>query len=346
MLTTQRKWILVAGALVFLGFHLFYESPAGSEINFSERQKGVCWVGSRSRVETDHLEALRACGVTWISQTPFGWQRDTSDPQIRFETESSKPWWGESFEGIASTAQSARQLDIQTVLKPHLWIRDSWPGEIQMKNEEDWKKWFTAYEKFILAYAHLADSAGISMLCIGTELEKTVHRPEWNSLIKKIRENYRGKIIYAANFNEFEKIPFWDQLDFIGIQGYFPLTKSKSPEIIELVKGWQKPLSQIERVQKKFNKPVIFTEIGYKSTNDAAIEPWTWPTQEDLEKISLETQANCYEAFFKTVWKKDWLAGVYFWKWYPHQSTRRIDSDFTPQRKPAEKIMAKWFNEN
>ena len=105
-------------------------------------------------------------------------------------------------------------------------------------------------------------------------------------------------------------------------------------------------MNQIENIHKKYNKPVLFTEIGYRSTEDAAIEPWKWP-QENKEAISsAATQAKCYEAFFNTAWKKPWLAGAYFWKWYPHGSNRLLEIDFTPQGKLAEKVLMDNYSNN
>ncbi len=96
--------------------------------------------------------------------------------------------------------------------------------------------WFSNYEKFILHYAELAEKNHLDILCIGTELQKTIPKEkEWRSLIKKIRYVYHGPLTYAANFYvEFEKITFWDELDYIGIQAYFPLSKSNDPMLSEL----------------------------------------------------------------------------------------------------------------
>jgi hypothetical protein len=158
---------------------------------------------------------------------------------------------------------------------------------------------------------------------------------------------YSGKLTYAANFNEeYEQVKFWDALDFIGIQAYFPLSKTNNPTVEELANNWSTHSQSVEKVYKKFNKPVIFTEIGYKSTEDAAIEPWKWPQENKGATPSNETQAKCYEAFFKSVWKKEWLAGAYFWKWYPHGGRSLNEIDFTPQGKLAEEIISKNFSEN
>jgi hypothetical protein len=74
---------------------------------------------------------------------------------------------------------------------------------------------------------------------------------------------------------------------------------------------------------------------------DAAIEPWVWPNERKEIQLSEEVQALCYRAFFETAWQKPWMAGVFFWKWYPNAHGR--DPDFTPQGKAAEAVMAEYF---
>jgi len=309
------------------------------------KQKGVCWVGGREEVTEKEISVLVGNHINWISQTPFGWMRDPTVSSISVHTKSDRIWWGESDEGITKTTELAKRQGIKTILKPHLWVRNGWPGDIVMKSDTAWQRWFSNYEKFILHYAQLAKKTNIEILCIGTELQQTTRREkEWRALIAKVRAVYNGKLIYAANFHEeYEHIRFWDALDYIGVQAYFSLTKNQNATVNELIKNWNAPLTSIEKVHLKFNKPVIFTEIGYRSDIDAAIEPWRWPQESATVSISNEAQSKCYEAFFRAVWNKHWLTGVYFWKWYPHGPRRMATIDFTPQGKPAEKVMAENF---
>jgi hypothetical protein len=305
------------------------------------KHKGVCWVGGRDIVTEVEIKALVDCNVTWISQTPFGWQRDANSPTIYTNHSSEKIWWGESDNGISATTSLALKAGIKTMLKPHLWVRNGWPGDILMKSDTSWQHWFENYETFIIHYATLAEANKIEIFCIGTELQNTTKREvEWRALISKIRKVYSGKLIYAANFHEeYEHIKFWDALDYIGVQAYFSLANKQEVTLLELVNKWKAPLASIERVHKKFNKPVMFTEIGYRNDKQAAIEPWTWPSEMREVSVSEETQALCYQAFFQSAWNKPWLAGAYFWKWYPKGPRRSSGSDFTPQGKQAEKIL-------
>jgi len=321
-------------------------SSVGSQpILTVEKHKGVCWVAGREEVTEKEIEALVNCNINWISQTPFGWQREASSSSIFSNFASDRIWWGESDAGIAKTTEVAFKGGVKTLLKPHLWVRNGWPGDIVMKSDTAWQHWFSDYEKFILHYAELAEKCNIDILCVGTELQKTTTREkEWRAVIAKVRAVYSGKLIYAANFHEeYEHIKFWDALDYIGVQAYFSLANKRDASLEELIRNWKSPLESIERIHNKYNKPVMFTEIGYRNDAQAAIEPWSWPRNLKDVPISDEMQALCYQAFFQAAWNKNWLAGVYFWKWFPHGSGRQDQTDFTPQGKPAEKIMKTYF---
>ncbi|WP_161806955.1 glycoside hydrolase family 113 [Hymenobacter sp. AT01-02] len=300
----------------------------------AERMRGVNWVAADSLSAQD-MEPLVQAHVTWIAQTPFGWQPDAAKPEIRVRTASNgRGFWGEGDQGLLRTAQWARQRGIRTLLKPHLWLRTggTWPGDVRMTSSADWQAWFVSYSAFMLHYAALAEQGHMEALCIGTELEhaSTEHETEWRELIRQIRAVYHGPLTYAANWSgEFEKIRFWDALDFIGVQAYFPLSTTNHPDKQALLKAWAEPRRRLEAVQRRYHKPIVFTEVGYKTTPDAAIEPWKWPDRTALPATPDEaTQAACYAAMFETFWPRPWLQGVFVWKWYPglqaDGSARRI----------------------
>ena len=53
------------------------------------------------------------------------------------------------------------------------------------------------------------------------------------------RAVYKGKLTYAANWDgEFEEVAFWDALDVIGVQAYFPLTEERVPSVTKLTQAW------------------------------------------------------------------------------------------------------------
>ena len=67
----------------------------------------------------------------------------------------------------------------------------------------------------MLTYAAAAEEGNAELLCIGTELEEFVKkRPQyWRKLIQEIRGVYKGKLTYAANWDEYQQVPFWDAVD-------------------------------------------------------------------------------------------------------------------------------------
>ena len=353
--------IIIVGSIIVV-FSL--DKPEESLINIpmSDKHRGVCWVGGPREVHEKDLAELAAKNVNWISQTPFGWQRGHDNPEIGTNENSEYTWWGERDEGLKITTQYARAHGIKTILKPHIWLRDDegkWRGEIKMNSEEDWQQWFSQYTDFMLRYARLAEEAQMEMLCIGTELHQTCveREADWRALIAKVREVYSGPLTYAANFSdEYQDVAFWDALDYVGVQAYFPLTDKEEPSVEDLRQGWQQPMTELKRFSDRVGKPILFTEVGYKSTKDSGIEPWVWPQrinrQEREKRYSAQTQTNLYEALFSEVIDEPWMAGVHIWKWFPNYEERlnsRVGSkpfysiDFTPQQKPAEQVMADWF---
>src|SRR5690242_14455432 len=221
-LTTLLAW---PGAATFLS----RLDPAKSAADApTERKRGVCLFAGRE-LPADAFDRLAAAHVDWISQTPFGWQRSYDDPEFELAT-SGHVFWGETDGGLAETARAARAHGIRTMLKPHVWLMDMsgghWVGSIRMKSEADWRRWFACYERFIVHYAQLARASGMDALCVGTELEGTSDREaDWRRVIAAVRRVYPGPLTYAANWSsEFERVRFWDALDFIGVQAYFPLS--------------------------------------------------------------------------------------------------------------------------
>lgn len=370
----KSKKLAVFIAPIFIGLaaigllNQFYHGIENKSIPIPliEKHRGVCWVGGPQEINQSHIERIAKHNINWISQTPFGWQSGFDNPQIgtnrNIERKRYQAWWGERDDGLRITTRLAKEKGIKTILKPHIWLRDDqgkWRGEIEMKSEEDWQEWFKNYEEFILHYALIAEEEGMEMLCIGTELHRscTEREANWRALIAKIRAVYSGDLTYAANFSgEYQEVSFWDELDYIGVQAYFSLTKIEEASLEELKKGWEEPLAELESYSRKFDKPILFTEVGYKSTKDSGKTPWEWPqriSREERENIHSEQhQADLYEALFAEVFNKPFIAGVHLWKWFPtygdtksRYRKREFDIDFSPQGKPAEAVMSKWYKQ-
>jgi Glycoside Hydrolase Family 113 len=314
------------------------------------KQRGIHFFGSSK--DTTSFETLKTNNVEWLTFVPFLPQENHNEPSLRrgFRTDDSTL----THERWRKLKKVTDTYGFKIMLKPHIWLSNTsngiWRSDIKMKTQEEWNTWFTDYSAYILNYAALAEDINIDVLCIGTELHTSIiEQPkQWQTLIKKVRDVYSGKLTYAANWNsEVTDVLFWDDLDFIGIQAYFPIAKNNNPTLSELETGWTNHLEFLEALNKKYNKPILFTELGYKSTPDAGKTPWEWNTLGNrfYKKISKRTQALCYQAFFNTVWQQPWFEGAHIWEWQSRSNTGGNNSAFTIQDKPALNIVAKGFRE-
>ncbi|MBT8313834.1 MAG: glycoside hydrolase TIM-barrel-like domain-containing protein, partial [Maribacter sp.] len=300
-----------------------------------QKINGVSFVASREKVGQHHVEEILNIHANHAAVMPFGFIREINSPDIIFDTE--RQWFGETKSGAKQYIEMLHKNGVEVMLKPQIWIwRGEFTGTLKMDTESDWKALEVSYEKFILAYAELARETNTSILCIGSELVQFVkNRPIfWKNIIKKIRTVYNGKLTYAANWDEYPRTTFWEDLDFIGIDAYFPLSDKRTPSVAELKNGWKKHKDRMIALSMEKDKPIIFTEYGYRSMDYTAKKPWL--VDRNDEKVNLEGQVNAKKAIFEEFWNEDWFAGGYVWKWFIHhdQAGGGNDNRFTPQNKP------------
>jgi uncharacterized protein (TIGR03437 family) len=253
---------------------------------------------------------------------------------------------------VTQAIQEFHNKGIKVMLKPHVDVNDaagSWRGNINPASPDTW---FANYTQFMVKYAQMANSMGVEMLCIGTEL-KTVsgaaNQARWYGVIAAIRAVYGGALTYAANAtsagDEFTSVSFWDRLDLMGLDGYFALTNQSDPTLAQLVAAWRQNSSRLDLVATVTNfynahqKPVIFTEIGYKSSAGANTEPWNYS---HVGAYDPTEQRNCIDAAF-TVWSQwsSWMKGFFWWDW-PVPAPSATDTDYNPRGKPAAGLLLAW----
>ncbi|PCJ98832.1 MAG: glycoside hydrolase [Flavobacteriaceae bacterium] len=323
-------------------FLCFLQFSCSSQVE--TKLNGVSFVGSRNPATQEHIETVLRVNAECAAIMPFGFIRDVNTPTIAFDTD--RQWFGETKTGAGQYITLMHENELEIMLKPQLWLRGGvFTGALKMETEENWKVLEKSYEDFILNYAHLAEEANVALFCIGTELEQFIkNRPEyWIALIKKIKTIYKGKLTYAANWDEYGRTPFWNELDYIGIDAYFPLSKERVPTVDQFRAGWQSHKTKIKTLSDQYNKKILFTEYGYRSMEYTGEKPWL--ADRNQTKISLEGQANATEAILKEFWQEDWFAGGFIWKWFMDygKSGGEDDNRFTPQNKPAEEVLRVYY---
>ena len=330
--------------LVFGLCLVFFLSSCSMTTYKTSKINGVSFVASRDSISDRHIKPVLNINANYAAIMPFGFIRNSDNPEIIYNT--NRQWFGESKPGAKQYVEELHKHNVKVMMKPHIWMRGQFTGHMKMTSEENWKKLENSYTEFILEFAELARETKADILCIGTELEQfVVNRPDyWNDLIKKIKTVYKGKLTYAANWDEFKRTPFWNQLDYIGVDAYFPVSDSQTPTVEECLEGWMKHKTDINEVSNKFKKPVLFTEFGYRSADFSGKEPWKSDRYKD--PANFEAQNNTTKALFDTFWEEDWFAGGFIWKWFHNheKSGGENNNQFTPQNKPVEAIIKDYYS--
>ncbi len=238
----------------------------------------------------------------------------------------------------------AEEQSLSTMLLPIVLLKnpgeDEWRGALEPENTETW---FENYEVEILKLAELAEKTQVELLSIGSEFTSLQDEERhWRELTEKVRSVYRGKILYTANWDTIDLVPWWEAVDYIGISGYYELgdynenqlTVDKMTREWELWKNW---IYEKRNVTGSDN-PIIFSELGYPSIDGGAAIPWDY-TQET--SVDLEEQRKGFEAFSRVWDGEEELAGVFIYSWVEFSETP--ERGYTVRNKPSSTFIKSWF---
>ena len=266
-----------------------------------------------------------------MSLTPFAWLADQDVPRLASSSDGGPD--GESDEAVCEAAARAHALGLRVWLKPHVWSR-GWSGELRF-TRAGWQQVIGDYGELLTHWALLSEREGFDGLFLGHELaSSTAADPaRWRELIGAVRRIYTGTLSYSANWDEVERVPFWDALDVIGVSFYAPLADHPSGDPAVLRAGAARALDRLRAVARRFGRPVLLSELGYALGADAAVRPW----EEIRAQPDPRTQRACYEAALAAIEPCDWLAGAFFWKW--GSGARAGDDPFDPRGRAAESLV-------
>lgn len=272
------------------------------------------------------LDDILGLGANAFAIHPYG--RIQANGAIRFPENPAQDW-------IVNPARWAREKNLTLMLAPHLayWGSPfSWRGDIRFAKAEEWDRFFNDYSQWLLGLARVCEDEKIPLLCIGLETSHAIkYEDRWRKLIAEIRQIYRGKLTYGANWNEYRAVPFWDAFDYVGVLAYFPLTTPDRlvPTDGELRAAWKRWLAELEIFSTKTGKPILFTELGYNESIKTAAQPWAY---EMGGEGAVELQKRCLRIALEETAKADFLKGVFLWKWFP--GLKDIDSENFDLRRP------------
>ncbi|MFM7640110.1 MAG: glycoside hydrolase family 113 [Cyanobium sp.] len=299
------------------------------------------WKGEYSSPESDQTLSglIKPMGANWLQIIVTWYQDSFTSTSIYAKPNDSTPL----DEDLMHVIQQAKSIGLDVMVKPHIDIENGeWRGNIGFANDHTaWATWFANYTAFISHYADLAQHAGADFFVVGTELKSTTHKSsEWRAVVKAVRASYFGPLTYAANHDEVDAINWWDDLDCIGVEAYYPLASNVKPSLSQLKDAWKPIVSKLESTANTWGKEIIFTEIGFQSREGASQTPWGVTSK----KIDLEEQANCYQAVFDSLSGRNWWHGIFWWNWTTKLAQGGAnDSGYTANRKPAEEILRSHY---
>jgi hypothetical protein len=200
---------------------------------------------------------------------------------------------------LAASARAAQALELDVLLKPHLWVSDSgtYAGWNWVHSTEEWQHYFDEQRRSAVHYGLFGELIGAEILCLGAEqISASITRSDnrdlswgpahfawkherWNELIATARAAFDGGLTYAAHWaGEREGIAFWGELDFVGLDLYAPLApqKAQGPGDLDLHSVTTSLWLSLIRGQASaavFGKRLLITEVGFPSAGGDWSQP-------------------------------------------------------------------------
>lgn len=287
---------------------------------------------------TGALRSLAATGTTHAAFVPTWYQ-----PTISSDTVAPDAGKTVTDASLIAGLTAAKAAGLQVVVKPHVDVADgTFRGLIR---PADYDVWFASYQAMLLHYAAIAQAAGAPLFVIGDELTGVQgDTVRWPPLIAAVREVFTGELTYAANWDPgYKAVPFWNLLDYVGIDEYHPLdTGTDTPTVDQLQDAWAPVVAELRAAHEDTGKPVLLTELGYPSRQGSAAAP----AAEDVGRpVDKRGQARAYTAALRTLRRLPYIAGIYWWEWATDARDHEADGgsgNYNPCGKPAARVVSDY----
>jgi hypothetical protein len=292
------------------------------------------------------LDEVVAMGGTWVSLTPFGRVATLKSTGVSLEFEAP---FEENRRNIAEAIRMAHARGLRVLLVPHLWVESGgWRAEIDPGTDEGWAEWAESYRGFLLTWAEVARETGAEMLSVGVELRSwvtTARVTSFRPIIADVRKVYPGLLTYSANWDDVDQTMILQDLDLIGINAFYPLAEEENASLSALLRGGARVADKLQELARTERKPILLTEIGYKTVLNPAVKPWIWP--EDMKDVVLSEhdQAEATFALVQPLLAKPWFAGFFVWRLYadPDDVSQEPEFGFSPRGKLSERVVRDAF---
>ncbi|MEO5928798.1 MAG: hypothetical protein ABIR47_02590 [Candidatus Kapaibacterium sp.] len=285
----------------------------------------------QSAMAEQAVDNLAAIGADHIAILITAYQHDRHASRIYLDSARSP-----SLVSLHAIATYASSLGMKVTFKLHVDSDDgTWRAMIQ---PDDPAAWFASYREILLPLASLAELFQGDRFIVGTELKGTTGNiDQWKTTIAAARAVFSGKLLYAASWDEAAAVPFWDDLDEIGVDCYAPVADHANPTRFDILVGWGPSIDRLRHLWSQTGKRIVLTEVGYRSVDGAAMAPYDFTSS---ARIDPAEQADLYWGALQAIAGASFIEGVYWWNWPADNSGGPTNSDYSPARKPASQELA------
>ena len=303
-------------------------------------------VGYGSPAYDRTLAESRMMGATWVAITPFGRVSDLSGSGIDLSFEAP---FAENRVAVTHAIEMAHARGLRVMLVPHLWVESGeWRALIDPKTDDGWARWAESYDRFALAWAEVAEGARADILSVGVELRSwvtTSRAPSFAAIIDDVRHIYGGVLTYASNWDDVEDTVILGDVDVIGVNGFYPLADEAGASPEKLREGGERVRAKVRSLAERWQRPVLFTEIGYTTRPEPAVRPWEWPDTMTHVRVDEPAQAAAYRGLVAPLLEEPDFAGFFVWRLYsdPDDASQEAPWGFSPRGKQAELVVRDAF---
>jgi hypothetical protein len=336
----SRSWrvavvLILLAEVVVLG-HSLAAGPAVCDATPTQRGFALIWEGGYDgpQVEQSFREMV-GVGATWVELTPT-WYQETRNANAIARMPRTM-----SDAGLERAIALAHEHGLKVFLTPHLELPNPELASRSTIRPDDREAWFAAYTAFISHYAAMAQRMGVEQFAVGSELSSiSDDRAGWLQVIRTVRALYHGIVLYAADPDEYARIPFWDAVDVIGIDAYWPLSTAPTTDVPVLQRSWESVRAELAVLSARYGRKILFTEAGYTSQEGTSTHPADWTLSTTPNQTE---QAAAYQALLAAFSDQAWWAGVYWWVWNALPDNGGHALDYSPRGKAAERVIRGWW---
>ena len=235
----------------------------------------------------------------------------------------------QSLNKVKEVVPQLTKVGVKIILEPYPYIDDGKGIETEW-NPDNKEQWFESWGNILNDLGIYAENNKVYGIYIASNLVRLEHETQnWIDLINNFRSVYSGKVIYRTNYwvtaswaTELKEAydnklnnDLFGLVDIIAISSYFELTDKINPSVEDLKENiynvslygrGQNIYEEIKAFNEKWNKPIMFGELGIPPYETAPSQPWNNQFNTEYNE---DIQANWFKAWYEVFSPNDWFLG-------------------------------------